>query len=156
MVCLVQQHFHCRTIWLSLSTIISYYVQWQGGKFQHIALSSEKHVDAIIERRSDVFHKHTVADCKRWCISMVSCQNGPTRHAYAWKIWPFWQDTLAMPSIYAEFTTKNVISGLYLMINCRIQPTLLVTVIATLLWTSTPFSVKLSDNISYFKRLSEH
>ena len=27
-------------------------------------------------------------------ISMVSCQTGPTRHAYAWKIGPFWQDTL--------------------------------------------------------------
>ena len=27
-------------------------------------------------------------------ISMVSCQKGPTRHAYAWQIGPFWQDTL--------------------------------------------------------------
>ena len=27
-------------------------------------------------------------------MSMVSCQKGPTRHAYAWKIGPFWQDTL--------------------------------------------------------------
>ena len=26
-------------------------------------------------------------------ISMVSCQKGPTRHAYAWQIGPFWQDT---------------------------------------------------------------
>ena len=25
---------------------------------------------------------------------MVSCQEGPTRHAYAWQIGPFWQDTL--------------------------------------------------------------
>ena len=29
-------------------------------------------------------------------ISMVSCQKGPTRHAYAWHIGPFWQDTLDM------------------------------------------------------------
>ena len=29
-------------------------------------------------------------------ISMVSCRNGPTRHAYAWLIGPFWQDTLDM------------------------------------------------------------
>ena len=28
--------------------------------------------------------------------SMVSCRKGPTRHAYAWRIRPFWQDTLAM------------------------------------------------------------
>ena len=29
-------------------------------------------------------------------ISRVSCQKGPTRHAYAWQIRPFWQDTLDM------------------------------------------------------------
>ena len=28
--------------------------------------------------------------------SMVSCQKGPTRHAYTWQIGPFWQDTLEM------------------------------------------------------------
>ena len=27
-------------------------------------------------------------------IAMVSCQKGPTRHAYAWQLGPFWQDTL--------------------------------------------------------------
>ena len=27
---------------------------------------------------------------------MVSCHKGPTRHAYAWQIGPFWQDTLNM------------------------------------------------------------
>ena len=27
---------------------------------------------------------------------MVSCQKGPTRHAYAWQIGPFWQDTFEM------------------------------------------------------------
>ena len=27
---------------------------------------------------------------------MISCQKGPTRHAYAWQIGPFWQDTLDM------------------------------------------------------------
>ena len=25
---------------------------------------------------------------------LVSCQKGPTHHAYAWQIGPFWQDTL--------------------------------------------------------------
>ena len=30
---------------------------------------------------------------------MVSCQKGPTRHAYAWQIGPFWQETL---DIYAR------------------------------------------------------
>ena len=27
-------------------------------------------------------------------MSMESCQKGPTRHAYAWQIGPFWQDIL--------------------------------------------------------------
>ena len=27
-------------------------------------------------------------------LAMVSCQKGPTRHAYAWQIGPFWLDTL--------------------------------------------------------------
>ena len=27
---------------------------------------------------------------------MVSCQKGPTRHAYAWQIEPFWQNTLEL------------------------------------------------------------
>ena len=27
-------------------------------------------------------------------MSRVSCQKGPTRHAYAWQIGPFWQDTI--------------------------------------------------------------
>ena len=27
-------------------------------------------------------------------ILMVSCQKGPTHHAYAWQIGPLWQDTL--------------------------------------------------------------
>ena len=34
--------------------------------------------------------------------SRVSCQKGPTRHAYAWQIGPFWQDTLEM-SFYQKF-----------------------------------------------------
>ena len=27
-------------------------------------------------------------------LTMVSCQKGPTRHAYAWQIRAFWQETL--------------------------------------------------------------
>ena len=30
-------------------------------------------------------------------MSRVSCQKGPTRHAYAWQIGPFWQGTLDVP-----------------------------------------------------------
>ena len=37
----------------------------------------------------------TIHECIRY-ISMVFCQKGPTGHAYAWQIGPFWQDTLDM------------------------------------------------------------
>ena len=30
---------------------------------------------------------------------MVSCQKGPTRHAYTWQIGPFWQDTIDFPRV---------------------------------------------------------
>ena len=33
---------------------------------------------------------------------MVSCQKGPTRHAYAWQIGPFWQDTLDISCAYIQ------------------------------------------------------
>ena len=31
--------------------------------------------------------------------SRVSCQKGPTRHAYAWQIGPFWQDTFELTKL---------------------------------------------------------
>ena len=31
-----------------------------------------------------------------------TCQKGPTRHAYAWQIGPFWQDTLVVWTILVE------------------------------------------------------
>ena len=39
-------------------------------------------------------HPVTKLSSKWWHKSRVSCQKGPTRHAYAWLIGPFWQDTL--------------------------------------------------------------
>ena len=33
------------------------------------------------------------------CLRMLSCQKGPTRHAYAWQIGPFWQDALYLTHV---------------------------------------------------------
>ena len=41
-------------------------------------------------------------------ISMVSWQKGPTRHAYAWQIGPFWQDTLDMRNKNLDFAICSV------------------------------------------------
>ena len=43
--------------------------------------------------------------------SMVSCQKGPTRHAYAWQIGPFWQNTLEVWSHYME-GAEPILKGL--------------------------------------------
>ena len=48
-------------------------------------------------------------------ISMVSCQKGPTSHAYAWQIGPFWQDTLDIACIVmsvAIYTSGKVMEQL--------------------------------------------
>ena len=36
-------------------------------------------------------------------ISRVSCQKGPTRHAYAWQIGPFWQDMVINIRFHFQF-----------------------------------------------------
>ena len=38
---------------------------------------------------------------------MVSCQKGPTRHAYALQIGPFWQDTLDIRGMWLIHSHKH-------------------------------------------------
>ena len=45
-------------------------------------------------RQSSKYIEYNVGTGVTNHISMVSCQKGPTRHAHAWQIRPFWQDTL--------------------------------------------------------------
>ena len=40
---------------------------------------------------------------------MVSRQKGPTRHAYAWQIGPFWQDTIDMALSVGGWETNPII-----------------------------------------------
>ena len=40
-------------------------------------------------------------------MSRISCQKGPTRHAYAWQIGPFWQDTLDVRCNQKELLAKQ-------------------------------------------------
>ena len=70
--------------------------------------------------------------------SMASCQNGPTRHAYAWQIGPFWQDTIEFTKtlrilharesgwVFIECTldiTGGVVSSRMLYIQCNAAST---------------------------------
>ena len=39
---------------------------------------------------------------------MVSCQQGPTRNAYAWQIGPFWQDIIELLGLlHKKVTVKD-------------------------------------------------
>ena len=42
-------------------------------------------------------------------ISRVSCQKSPICHAEAWRVGPFWQDTLDMSSLEAHLDINTVI-----------------------------------------------
>ena len=67
----------------------------------------------------------------QWCtvslthISMVSCQKGPTRHAYAWQIGPFWQDTIDICGTEAGSVSKsyNRDSNYKIVIRCLTSTT---------------------------------
>ena len=50
----------------------------------------------------------------QWLMSMVSCQKGPTRHAYTWQIGPFWQDTPDVCTHNAEKLGKEQNRGNWL------------------------------------------
>ena len=43
---------------------------------------------------------------------MVSCQKGPSRHAYTWQIGPFWQDTLDICLIPAQVIISKKKTGI--------------------------------------------
>ena len=57
-------------------------------------------------------------------ISMVSCQKGPTRHAYAWQIGPFWQDTLDIAIISTVVFGFEVLRAADLQVWNHISKTL--------------------------------
>ena len=60
---------------------------------QHRIFLSARNVNNVTGTMSAQTHYH---------ISRVSCQKGPTRHAYAWQIGPFWQDTLDIDKVIGQ------------------------------------------------------
>ena len=92
---------HTEYWWASLQTYICITME-SGIKlaviFQWLLLKVCSHM-----QRADVDRKLPSRQTIR-CIHIlrVSCQKGPTRHAYAWQIGPFWQDTLDIRSCRAE------------------------------------------------------
>ena len=58
--------------------------------------------------------------------SMGSCQKGPTCHGYAWRIGPFWQDTLEL--LY-DMYWRGIVGLRYLVIDPRQQQILPIDVV---------------------------
>ena len=56
--------------------------------------------------------------------SMVSCQKGPSRHAYAWQIGTFWQDTLKIvkDNLYHTHGSRKLLSAYWVMLTCFSEP----------------------------------
>ena len=73
-------------------------------------------------------------------ISMVSCQRGPTCHAYAWQIGPFWQDTLdlglGLEWGWREVALPSQIWGFGKHMNTHIEKKIAVNPFKTLLTDS--------------------
>ena len=68
--------------------------------------------------------------CALTCYkSMVSCQKGPTFHAYACQIGPFWQDTFDITAIYRE-------SIVYGLLACPVKFTYSVVVLCFVVFIS--------------------
>ena len=45
---------------------------------------------------SDRLYRVTTLRQEKNSMVSSSCQKGPTRHAYAWQIGPYWQDTFEL------------------------------------------------------------
>ena len=91
-------------LWCSGYSIMANRFMWYVNTYQSGMLHGQwrNHVIAPVpvkELNKLLEHHHNKHNnAQTMCISMdmlmVSCQKGPTRHAYAWQIGPFWQDTL--------------------------------------------------------------
>ena len=73
------------------------------GLHQLLAFSAS-HVSVIVTQITGKSNVHwTACSSQQQQNSLrVSCQKGPTRHAYAWQIGPFWQDNLEFRRLYCS------------------------------------------------------
>ena len=66
---------------------------------------------------------------------MVSCQKGPTRHAYAWQIEPFWQHTLGIVPIHnCQWCTANCKSNIGVCMKLCDLPNELLALVTNIKW----------------------
>ena len=77
--------------------------------------------------------------------SMVSCQKGPTCHAYAWQIGPFWQDTFKMSYPFAKMIwvhSSLLVRPEYVKRQCWTVPCTSLSMFKSwnILWTQTSFT----------------
>ena len=86
-----------KPIWLNVINLCNYVVSfdWFGSdKGQHKYSVDRPNQNGSVERT-------------RFHTSMESYQKGPTRHAYAWQIGPFWQDTLDITKMIEKIIKRT-------------------------------------------------
>ena len=88
-------------LWHQITCHAIYYVHWCHYKINYVINQYSTDMDpfedqySIIGGRDDCQISRDHHCWHYWThTSMVSYQKGPARHAYAWQIGPFWQDTL--------------------------------------------------------------
>ena len=99
---------YCLTQWIS-KLLESFEIHWGIHYIVNVVLFGIEDLE-IYARPVNIFPNF-------WhCNSMVSCQKGPTRHAYAWQIGPFWQDTMELWYMYLVISNLKCVlrSGWYL------------------------------------------
>ena len=86
-----------------------FWFKFHGNLFPRVPLITSQHwVRKLLGIKQETSHflnqwwPSLLTHITKWVdISRVSCQKGPTHHAYAWQIGPFWQDALDMLPLFS-------------------------------------------------------
>ena len=102
--------------WLGADQATSHYLdQWWPCLLTHICVNRPQWVNKATHNKTfincDWHRRYTYQvndqELNERHNTRVSFQKGPTRHAYAWQIGPFWQDALDYCQITNDFPRKN-------------------------------------------------
>ena len=86
------KYFLCFTPSFNQNCDITWNIPWESGLFFSVIFFVSFCKDHSITFNENDLKQNSLNHYN----SMVSCQKGPTRHAYAWQIGPFRQDTLEL------------------------------------------------------------
>ena len=115
----ISLHFHIFKNYLCLSIQLSFYLFPNGQlnllifcimAWPHNQFIPRNSKQTSIMHPKEVFNLHF--DLCTTLTSRISCQKGHSRHAYAWRIGPFWQDTLDIYNTMSMAQHKTAVTPL--------------------------------------------